>query len=72
MSAQDHYTDGWNDAEQKWAEVVLNLLKHFDDNEGTTYLYNRDAREQFVRECPFAIQRELRRMLDLYHDKGRG
>ncbi len=49
-------------------EVVLKLLKHFDDMEGTTYLYLEAERASFLYDMPEPIQSTVKVWLDEYHE----
>jgi hypothetical protein len=49
-----------------WRLVCLALLQHFDENEGTTYLYSREEREGFVEQFP-QLKNEVMDMLNEYH-----
>jgi len=50
-----------------WREVCLKLLQHFDENEGTTYLYNSRDQNSFARQ--FGIHGgEVFAMLREYHN----
>lgn len=55
------------DQDNDWLEVISNLLQHFDDNEGTTYLYDRAARREFVEYVPERIRAKVERLLNDYH-----
>lgn len=50
-----------------WRKVCLELLDHFDANEGTTYLYNEDDRRSFA--SGFDNPAEVQAMLDEYHTR---
>lgn len=51
-----------------WKLVVVALLLHFDEMEGTTHLYNLNDRASFAEQ--FGANRdEVRQLLDAYHAK---
>lgn len=58
-------------SDEQWAEIVKLLLRHFDANEGTTYLYHdRTAFLEEVREeVPGADVGLVSRVLTEYHNK---
>ena len=54
----------------EWITAFQALLQHFDNSEGTTYLYNTSDREEFIKELGLADPSELREVLNAYHDRG--
>ena len=54
---------------ENWKDVVRDLLEHFECMEGTTYLYDSDTRKEFIACTNTAIQYDLERLLNAYHQE---
>ena len=52
---------------EQWQAAFVKLLQHFLANEGTTYLYSKQNRDSFVKEC--GNHPKLREVLDEFHSR---
>lgn len=55
-----------------WRRVCFALLNHFDQVEGTTYLYQDYQRDYFVSLFPETWRAEIAAVLKEYHEKASG
>ena len=50
-----------------WGIAFAYLLRHFDDNEGTTFLYEKSEQEEFLTHIPESIRGDVQKILEVYH-----
>lgn len=57
------------DRDNDWKQAFFALLKHFDDCEGTTYLYDAGTRRLFYRDVPESVLPQVIEAVELYHKR---
>jgi hypothetical protein len=57
--------------DEMWQRVIYRLLEYFDSMEGTTYLYDKGGRDNFVSETDSAIRNKVNDVFNKYHSDQR-